>query len=64
VNRWYWPEKIDRNRRRDADTDARLAEAGWLPLRVWEHENPREAAERIASMVRKRRALLTCSPAG
>jgi DNA mismatch endonuclease (patch repair protein) len=51
VNAWYWPEKIDRNRRRDADTDRRLGEAGWTVLRVWEHEAPAEAAQRVVGAV-------------
>ncbi len=55
VNGWYWPEKIERNRERDADTDERLIEAGWLPIRVWEHESATEAADRIARAVRSRR---------
>lgn len=54
VNGWYWPEKIARNRERDADTDARLSECGWMPVRVWEHEDPALAALRIAAVVRER----------
>lgn len=54
-NTWYWPEKIASNRRRDADTDARLLTEGWLLLRIWEHEDPAEAALRIQAAVRKRR---------
>lgn len=38
VNSWYWPDKIARNRRRDGDTDRALASAGWLAVRIWEHE--------------------------
>jgi DNA mismatch endonuclease (patch repair protein) len=38
VNASYWNPKIKRNAERDADTDRRLREAGWLPIRVWEHE--------------------------
>lgn len=52
INTWYWPEKIIRNQRRDADTDARLREAGWTVVRVWEHEPSGAAAERIAGAVR------------
>lgn len=43
-NGWYWPEKIEGNRRRDADTDHRLIEAGWTPLRIWEHQGATEGA--------------------
>lgn len=46
-NTWYWPDKIASNQRRDRDTDERLAEEGWLPLRIWEHEDPADAAHRI-----------------
>jgi len=56
VNGWYWPDKIERNRARDADTDRRLAAAGWMAVRVWEHEEPAAAAERIARIVGGRHA--------
>ena len=48
----FWRDKIETNRRRDRDTDERLAAAGWKVIRVWEHEDPDEAAERIARRVR------------
>lgn len=51
-NTWYWPEKIESNKRRDRDTDERLADAAWIVVRVWEHEDPTAAASRIASVVR------------
>ncbi len=54
-NAGFWREKIEKNRARDLDTDARLAAAGWLSVRVWEHESAVEAAERIAALVRERR---------
>jgi DNA mismatch endonuclease (patch repair protein) len=47
TNEWYWPEKIERNRARDADTTDRLAAAGWMSVRVWEHEPPELAAQRV-----------------
>ncbi len=54
-NTWYWPEKIASNMRRDADTNARLEAAGWLPIRIWEHEDPTEGAQRIqAAALRER----------
>lgn len=54
VNGWYWPDKIDRNKRRDADTDRRLAQAGWIVVRAWEHDEPRSVAIRIVALVRAR----------
>jgi DNA mismatch endonuclease (patch repair protein) len=56
VNGWYWPEKIERNRTRDADTDARLRAAGWDVVRVWEHETTAGAARRVARAVARARA--------
>jgi len=50
TNGWYWPEKIERNKARDQDTDAKLRAAGWIPLRVWEHEKPESAAARVLSL--------------
>jgi DNA mismatch endonuclease (patch repair protein) len=47
TNAWYWPEKIERNRARDRDTNARLQRAGWTPVRVWEHEDSESAGQRI-----------------
>lgn len=52
VNDWYWQPKIAGNRQRDADTSRRLDAAGWTVVRVWEHEEPSEAAARIARLVR------------
>jgi DNA mismatch endonuclease (patch repair protein) len=54
-NASYWSEKIERNRDRDADTDRKLLAAGWLPIRVWEHEIPDAAADQIRAAVLGRR---------
>lgn len=56
TNRKWWQSKLAANRKRDADTDRRLAAAGWVAIRVWEHEKPNEAACRIASIVASRRS--------
>ncbi|MEU3124393.1 very short patch repair endonuclease [Streptomyces albidoflavus] len=48
----FWREKIEGNRARDADTNAALNAMGWTVVRVWEHEDPEEAAERISGIVR------------
>ncbi|MER5778032.1 very short patch repair endonuclease [Streptomyces sp. NPDC002039] len=55
-NAEFWRAKIEGNRARDRDTDARLAEAGWLAVRVWEHEPPAESAVRVAEVVARRKA--------
>ena len=56
TNSRYWADKVESNRQRDAETDKRLADAGWLVVRVWEHEDPVAAADRVARAVAKRRA--------
>lgn len=60
VNNWYWPAKIDRNRRRDLDTDHKLTSAGWLVVRVWEHDVAGAgavlAAERVRAALSGRRS--------
>jgi len=54
ANAAWWREKLRTNVARDRDTDARLTEAGWTVLRVWEHERPSAAAELIARTVAQR----------
>lgn len=54
ANGHWWREKLERNRERDRDTDRLLLEQGWLPMRVWEHEDMVEAAVRIATLVHDR----------
>lgn len=53
-NAAFWREKIETNRQRDGDTDARFRAAGWMAERVWEHENPSLAADRVEARVRSR----------
>ncbi|MBF4997912.1 very short patch repair endonuclease [Nocardia sp. BSTN01] len=48
-NAEWWAEKLAGNVARDRDTDARLTAAGWLVVRVWEHENSVAAADRVQS---------------
>jgi DNA mismatch endonuclease (patch repair protein) len=56
TNPEYWREKIGRNIERDRDTDARLAEAGWLVLRFWEHEPTAACARTVCEAVLSRRS--------
>jgi DNA mismatch endonuclease (patch repair protein) len=53
-NAQWWRDKIEMTRARDRDTDQRLREAGWLPVRIWEHECLEDAAGRVAAEVRVR----------
>jgi DNA mismatch endonuclease (patch repair protein) len=45
----YWRAKLEGNRRRDARTDAALVAAGWTVVRIWEHEDVDDAADRIVA---------------
>lgn len=62
VNAGYWSDKVARNMARDRDTDERLAAAGWLVLRFWEHEPSDDCSLKIADTVRRRRADLGLRP--
>ena len=55
VNSEYWIAKINRNQERDQETTRLLEARGWAVVRVWEHEDPTEAAIRIRAVVAKRR---------
>jgi DNA mismatch endonuclease (patch repair protein) len=46
-NAEWWRQKINANRKRDEDTNRKLANAGWKVLRIWEHETISEAADRV-----------------
>ncbi len=48
----FWRDKIEGNRSRDEETNRRLSEAGWAVVRVWEHEDPVDAAQRVIAVVR------------
>ncbi len=48
----YWSAKVTANRKRDRETDSLLREAGWTTVRVWEHEDPSDAANRVIEAVR------------
>ncbi len=56
ANAEFWRAKILANRERDQDTDRRLSASGWKVLRVWSHEPPGKAANRIVKFVARLRA--------
>lgn len=49
ANAEFWLDKVSGNRRRDADTTALLRKSGWTVLRFWEHVDPDEVAEIVAT---------------
>jgi DNA mismatch endonuclease, patch repair protein len=50
----WWRQKLESNVARDRETDAQLRGAGWVVLRVWEHESAASAAQLVAETVRAR----------
>jgi DNA mismatch endonuclease (patch repair protein) len=51
-NSEFWIAKISRNQERDKDTDQKLIEFGWKVVRVWEHQDPDDAAMMILSLIK------------
>ncbi|WP_442868176.1 very short patch repair endonuclease [Brevibacterium sp. BDJS002] len=47
TNSDYWSTKIGSNTSRDRKVDQTLVDAGWLVMRVWEHEDFISVAARI-----------------
>jgi DNA mismatch endonuclease (patch repair protein) len=56
ANREWWRVKLRGVVVRDRDTDAQLTSAGWLVVRIWEHEDPDDVADRITALVSASRA--------
>lgn len=52
ANRDFWKRKLDGNSARDRRADALLITAGWQVVRVWEHETPSGAADRVEAAIR------------
>ena len=55
ANAEFWKPKLARNQERDREIDEALAADGWTVVRVWEHEDPRAAADRVERAVRSAR---------
>lgn len=51
TNADYWLRRIGANVRRVPAVADALARSGWTAIRVWEHEDPTEAASRVANAV-------------
>ena len=52
ANAEYWTPKLAANVERDRLVDQRLADEGWMVVRIWEHEDPEEAAGHVGDAVR------------
>lgn len=52
ANAQWWRDKLAGNVARDRDTDRRLTEAGWIVVRIWEHEAPEAAAAELIDLLR------------
>jgi DNA mismatch endonuclease, patch repair protein len=48
----WWRAKIEANVARDRDTNTQLKKAGWAVVRVWEHDDIVEAANRVERTIR------------
>ncbi len=59
----YWATKIALNIQRDNHTNCQLIEHGWLPIRIWAHEDPDQAADRIIQLVKSRSTAMLIGPA-
>lgn len=55
TNTDFWAAKLAANLRRDEEANDALNRAGWLVVRVWEHEDPARAASRIFEAIVDRR---------
>lgn len=55
ANSDWWAAKLRGNVERDRSTDAHLTGLGWMVARVWEHEDPGRAADRVEAAIRARR---------
>lgn len=51
ANGRWWQDKLEANVRRDRRNDDELRAAGWTVLRVWEHEDVGQAADRIEQLL-------------
>jgi DNA mismatch endonuclease (patch repair protein) len=54
ANGAWWYEKLQRNVERDREADEHLQGQGWLVIRIWEHEDPETAADRVELALRGR----------
>ncbi|MEU4215094.1 very short patch repair endonuclease [Actinoplanes sp. NPDC026623] len=54
-NAAFWSAKIAANRQRDGETDNLLRAAGWMVVRIWEHQDVTAGAEIVRAAVAEAR---------
>jgi DNA mismatch endonuclease (patch repair protein) len=47
----WWRRKLHANGERDRRNAEMLEDRGWQVVRIWEHEDPRDAADRISGIL-------------
>ncbi|MFC4067011.1 very short patch repair endonuclease [Actinoplanes subglobosus] len=52
ANSDWWSRKLSTNQARDAATNEHLVGIGWHVVRIWEHEDPDDAADLVMAAVR------------
>jgi DNA mismatch endonuclease, patch repair protein len=53
-NRAWWRSKLEATVMRDRAIEEALRERGWSVIRVWEHEDPESAADRVEALLTSR----------
>ena len=51
ANREWWRAKLDATIERDRRNDEALRARNWRVIRVWEHQDPEDAADRISGIL-------------
>lgn len=51
ANRTWWETKLARTWERDRETDDALRAAGWVVLRFWEHDDPRDVLTTVRNVL-------------
>ena len=54
ANREWWVDNLEGNVDRDRRKAEELQGIGWLPVHIWEHESPHEAARGIQNLWKAR----------
>lgn len=61
-NHSWWARKIQATVERDRRNDDALARAGWTVVRIWEHDDPAAAADRIERILSERAVIAPHHP--